>query len=63
MLISLIKLLAILGSVCRSRAVLQLENLVLRQQIGVLLRSARKRPQLTPLDHLVWVWLSRIWRD
>jgi transposase InsO family protein len=63
MLISLTKLLAILGSVCRSRGALQLENLALRHQIGVLLRSARKRPRLTPLDRFVWVCLSRIWRD
>ncbi len=52
-----------LGSIFRSRGALQLENLALRHQIGVLLRSARKRPKLTPLDRLVWVWLSRIWRD
>jgi putative transposase len=63
MLISLMKLLAILCSMCRSRGALQLENMALRHQVGVLLRSARKRPQLTPLDRLVWVWLSRIWRD
>jgi hypothetical protein len=45
----------------RSRAVLELENLALRHQIGVLQRSARKRPKLTPVDRLLWVWLSRIW--
>jgi hypothetical protein len=38
-----------------------LENLALRHQIGVLQRSARERPKLTPVDCLVWVWLSRIW--
>ena len=26
-------------------------------------RSARKRPKLTPVDRLLWVCLSRIWRD
>jgi putative transposase len=52
-----------LSSVLRSRAVLQLENLALRHQIGVLQRSARKRPKLTPGDRLVWVLLSRIWGD
>jgi len=52
-----------LSSVLRSRAVLQLENLALRHQIGVLQRSARKRPKLTPGDRLLWVWLSRIWSD
>jgi putative transposase len=43
--------------------VLQLENLALRHQIGVLQRSARKRPKLTLGDRLLWVLLSRIWRD
>jgi transposase InsO family protein len=63
MLISLTRLLTTLGSIFRSRAALQLEDLALRHQIGVLLRSARKRPKLAPLDRLLWVWLSRIWRD
>jgi len=63
MFISVMRLLAALGSIFRSRAALQLENLALRHQIGVLLRSARKRRQLTPLDRLLWVGLSRIWRD
>jgi putative transposase len=63
MLISLRTLLATLSSVFRSRAALQLENLALRHQIGILQRSARKRPKLTPADRLLWVGLSRIWRD
>src|SRR5205807_7276910 len=45
----------------RSRAVLQLENLALRHQIGVLQRSARQRPKLTSVHRLLWVWLSRLW--
>jgi putative transposase len=49
--------------VFHSRFALQLENLALCHQIGVLQRSARKRPKLTPVDHLLWVWLSRIWSD
>ena len=61
--ISLTPLLAILSSLFRSRATLQLENLALRHQIGVLRRSARKRPKLTSGDRLLWVWLSRIWSD
>jgi len=52
-----------LGSIFRSRADLELENLALRHQIGVLQRSARKRPRLTKGDRLLWVWLSRIWGD
>jgi hypothetical protein len=42
---------------------LELENLALRHQVGVLQRSARKRPRLTPADRLLWVGLSRLWRD
>ena len=63
MLISLTVLLVALSSIFRSRASLELENLALRHQIGVLQRSARKRPKLTPVDRLLWVLLSRIWSD
>src|SRR5271169_848842 len=63
MLISLTTLLATLSSICRSRAAVELENLALRHQVGVLQRSARKRPRLTPVDRLFWVWLSRSWSD
>jgi len=63
MLISLTTLLASLSSIFHSRATLALENLALRHQVSVLRRSARKRPRLTPVDRLLWVWLSRIWRD
>ena len=44
MLILLSALLSTLGSLFRSRAALELENLALRHQIGVLKRSAKKRP-------------------
>ena len=63
MLISLTTLLATLSWILRSRAALQLENLVLRHQIGVLQRSAAKRPKLIPVDRLLWICLSRLWRD
>src|SRR5208337_3007399 len=63
MLISLTTLLATLSSIFRSRAALELENLALRHQIGVLQRSARKRPKLTPGDRLLWICLSNLWRD
>ena len=63
MVIFLAALIANLRSIFRSRAALELENLALRHQIGVLQRSARKRPNLTPLDRLLWVWLSRIWSN
>jgi putative transposase len=59
--ISLTMFLATLFSIFRSRAALQLENLALRHQIGVLQRSTRRRPRLTPVHRLVWVWLSRVW--
>ena len=50
MLIVLTTLLGTLSSMFSSRAVLELENLALRQQIGVLQRSARKRFKLNPAD-------------
>src|SRR5215469_10984886 len=63
MLIFLKIALATLSSILRSRAALELENLALRHQIGILQRSARKRPKLNPADRLFWVGLSRICRD
>jgi hypothetical protein len=54
MLIFLATLLTTLSSILRSRAALELENLALRHQIGVLQRSARKRPKLILLDRLFW---------
>jgi putative transposase len=63
MLISLTTLLATLSSIFRSRAALAFEKLALRHQIGVLQRSARKRPQLTSEDRLLWICLSRLWRN
>jgi len=63
MLISLTTLFATLFSIFRSRAALELKNLALRHQIGVLQRSARKRPRLTSGDRPLWICLSRLWRD
>ena len=60
---SLLAFLITLRSLIRSRIDLQLENLALRHQIGVLQRSRKKRPKLTSMDRLLWVSLSRIWRD
>ena len=59
----LLALLVILRSLIRSRVDLQLENLALRHQIGVLQRSVKNRTKLTSMDRLLWVSLSRIWRD
>src|SRR5580765_6856215 len=44
----------------KSRTTLQLENLALRHQLGVLQRSV-KRPKLTPADRLIWAWLCAVW--
>ena len=63
MLIFLTTLRASLASIFRSRASLGLENLALRHQVGVLHRSAGKRQNLTSGDRLLWICLSRLWRD
>src|SRR5215831_2823839 len=44
----------------KSRATLQLENVALRHQLGVLRRSV-KRPELTPADRLLWAGLCEVW--
>ena len=54
---------AAFSSVLKTRAALQLENIALRHQIGVLQRSAKKRPMLTAADRLFWVWISGIGLD
>src|SRR5215472_8582107 len=54
MLTSLLALLITLRSILRSRLDLQFEILALRHQIGVLQRSAEKRPRLTATDRLLW---------
>jgi hypothetical protein len=54
--ISLATVFATLSAIFRSRSALQLENLALRHQIGVLQRSVRKKhPNMTPVDRLFWV--------
>jgi hypothetical protein len=52
-------ILAVLTSLFRSRAELEAENLILRQQINVLRRRLPKRPALTNIDRLLFVWLYR----
>jgi hypothetical protein len=52
-------LLAVLASLFKSRARLEAEILILRQQINVLQRRMSKRPALTNVDRLVFVWLYR----
>ena len=46
----------------KSRSTLQLENLALRHQLGVLRRSV-KRPKLAFADRLLWAWLYEVWND
>ncbi|PYT29836.1 MAG: hypothetical protein DMG57_10260 [Acidobacteria bacterium] len=58
----LIALVAAALSFFRTRAALQLENLALRHQLGVLHRYVKK-PKLTPLDRLLWAWLCGVWPD
>ena len=63
MLILLSAVFSTLCSIFRARAALELEHLALRHQIGVLKRSARKRPKLTAADRLLWVFVSQVWCD
>ena len=48
---------AVLASLFKSRAELEAENLVLRQQVNVLRRRMPKRPALKNVDRLLFVWL------
>ena len=52
-------ILGILASLFKSRARLEAENLVLRQQVNVLRRQIAKRPQLNNTDRFLLVWLYR----
>ena len=49
------------GSLFRSRADLEAENAVLRQQLIVAKRRAPKRVIITDVDRLILVWLCRLW--
>jgi hypothetical protein len=51
-------LLAMVGSLFKSRRQLTLENLALLQQLTMLKTSA-KRPRVSPIDRLFWVFFSR----
>src|SRR5664280_962939 len=57
---ALLKLIfGVLASLFKSRAKLEAEILVLRQQINVLRRRAPKRPHLNNTDRFLFVWLYR----
>jgi hypothetical protein len=55
----LTKLLLVARSRLKSRASLEAENLILRQQVIVLRRKSRSRVRLRNLDRLILVWLYR----
>ena len=50
-------ILGVLASLFRSRAKLEAEILILRQQINVLRRRVPKRPHLNNTDRFLFVWL------
>ena len=54
-------LFASVGAWFKTSAELRLENLALRQQLGVLRRAAPKRLRLTQADRAFWVWMKRMW--
>jgi len=61
-------ILGVMASLFKSRATLEAEILVLRQQINVLRRQAPKRPHFNNTDRFLFVWLYhwfplRPWRD
>ena len=45
----------------RSRVSLHLEIIALRYQLAVVNRSRCPRLRLTPVDRMLWAWLSRSW--
>jgi len=55
----LTKLLLAARSRLKSRASLEAENIVLRQQVIVLSRKAPSRVRLRNIDRLLFVWLYR----
>jgi putative transposase len=55
-------LLYMLRSCFRTRAILQLEILALRHQLAVL-QKQKKRASLQTSDRLLWVIISRLWKQ
>jgi hypothetical protein len=53
-------ILGLLASLFKSRAYLEAEVLILRQQINVLRRRMPKRPDLNNTDRFLFVWLYRL---
>ncbi len=59
----LLPVLATLTGLLRSRALLHMEILALRQQLAMVTARERKRLRFRQRDRLFGVWLYRIWRD
>src|SRR5205807_2995715 len=59
----LVALCALITSIFRTRAALQTEVFALRHQLAVLQANAPRRLRLKRSDRLLWVLLSRFWRD
>jgi hypothetical protein len=57
----LLPLFATLSGLFRSRALLHLEILALRQQLATLAARDRRRPRTRHHERLFWIWLYRIW--
>jgi putative transposase len=55
-------LLALVGSLLRSRWALHLQVLALQHQVAVYKQTVR-RPRLSPTDRVFWSWLSCLWAD
>ena len=47
--------------ITRSRLSLHLEIIALRHQLAVVNRARHPRLRLTPVDRMLWAWLSRSW--
>ena len=45
----------------KSRSRLEAENLFLRHQLDIVLRSARRRPRLRASDRVLLIWMTRLW--
>jgi len=61
MLTLLRSIVSLLACRLRTRADLELEVVALRHQLSVLRRQRFRRPRLSPIDRLLWVWLYRLW--
>jgi putative transposase len=62
MMLTILRLLAVIPTVLRLRSELALENLAFRQQRAVLNRRHR-RPRLRKSDRVFWLLLSRFWSN